>query len=293
VSPVEHGSMDNAAMKRQLVISSDDLGMTCSVNRGIESAMRQRLLTSTNFMVPCPWFEHAAQRFRDAPIDLGIHLTLTCEWDHYRWRPLSRGTTLVDRRGYLYPTIAELMAHASEEDIRNECRQQIAFALDMGLPIVYADLHMCLPALAPDESGGPVRLWSADYELTLMRIVDAVAREFGLAYPYALAGERLVHFASHLSITGEERSVVERYLRALEPGVHHLSCHVAVPSDEQDSLADPASEVLHAWALPYRVADLECIGASWFRELLDGCGIELVGMPFVARAQPRGEVAWK
>lgn len=280
-------------MKRQLVISSDDLGMTYSVNRGIESAARQGRLTSTNFMVPCPWFEHAARRFRDAPIDLGIHLTLTCEWTHYRWRPLSRGTTLVDRRGYLYPTTAELMAHASEEDIRNECRQQIVFALDMGLPIVYADLHMCTPTLEPEEPGGPLQLWNPDHQLALMRIVDEVARELGLAYPYALNGERFLHFDSFMSISGQDRSVVEQYLRSLEPGLHHLSCHCAVPSDEQGSLVDPASEALYGWALPYRVADLECISSSWFRELLDDCGIELVRMPFVARAQPRGESAWK
>jgi hypothetical protein len=208
--------MGSPSMQRELVISSDALGMTCSVNRGIEAAARKGLLTSTHFMVPGTWFEHAVCRFRDAPVDLGVHLTLTCEWDNYRWRPLSHGKTLVDRSGYLYPTIAELMAHASAEEIRSECRQQLSLALDSGLLIVYADLHMCFPTLERDESCGPPRLLNDDHELSLYR-----------------------------------------------------------------------------WAQPYRTADLECIGSTWFRELLERCEIELVGMPFCAmRSRPRRESAW-
>ena len=266
-------------MKRALVISSDDLGMTLSINRGIEMAYRQKALTSANFMVPGPWFEHAAKALRHAEIDLGVHLTLTCDWDPYKWRPLSHGRSLLNKTGYLYSSIQELMENASAEDIRAECRLQIATALSRGLPIVYADLHMCIPTIEKDLLSGEMRVLNPDYELALMRIVDGVAQEFGLPYPYALHEERLRYFKSALSISGKSRPAVESYLTALEAGVHHLSCHCSIATEEQNNLAESESD-RHPWAATYRVTDLERITAVWFKELLQAHQIELVRMPF-------------
>ena len=266
-------------MKRELVISSDDLGMTLSINRGIQIAYNHGALTSANLMVPCPWFEHAAAEFRLAEIDLGVHLTLTCEWDHYKWRPLSRGRSLLDSSGHQYSSIQKLMENATAEDIRAECRLQIETALSRGLPIVYADLHMCIPTIAADPVSGAMRVQNPDHELALMRIVDGIAQEFGLAYPYALQEEGLRHFKSALSISGKSRSAVESYLKSLEAGVHHLSCHCAVKTEEQRSLTASSSDI-YPWAAAYRVADLESITAVWFKDLLQARQIELVRMPF-------------
>jgi hypothetical protein len=266
-------------VKRELVISSDDLGMTFGINRGIEAACRARALTSTNFMVPCPWFEHAVTHFRHAEIDLGVHLTLTCEWDHFKWRPLSHGGSLLDSSGYLHTCIEDLMQSATPRDIEAECRQQIATALRRDLRIVYADLHMCIPVLEQDPVSGQPRVANPDHELALMRIVDTVAQEFGLSYPYALHEGRLRHFRSALSISGKSRSRVAAYLQSLEPGVHHLSCHCSLSSEEQGSLTGPGSDA-HPWALAYRAADLDCITSTWFKDLLREQEIELVRMPF-------------
>ncbi len=267
-------------MKTELVITSDDLGMTLSVNRGIDRARALGALTSTNFMVPCPWFEHSARLFRDAEIDLGVHLTLTCEWSSYKWRPLTRAPSLLAADGCMYRTVRELMHGARAEDIRAECREQIAMALRRNLRISYVDVHMCIPTIREQGSGGAL-LANADFELALMNIVNGIAREFGLAYPYALQGDRLEHFRSALSISGKSRDHVEQYLRALEPGVHHLSCHCAVESDEQDHLSEPEAAE-YPWSLPYRSEDLRTITSSWFRDLLAAQGVSLVRMPFTA-----------
>ena len=37
-------------------------------------------------MVPCPWFPDFARYYKDHPhLDVGIHITLTAEWDYYKW----------------------------------------------------------------------------------------------------------------------------------------------------------------------------------------------------------------
>src|SRR5688572_24307126 len=107
-------------MTRRLVISSDDLGMSESVNRGIRKACDRGVLTSTNLMVPCPWFEHGAQLLRGADVDLGVHLTLTAEWDFYKWRPLTNGPGLRNADGYCHQSIAALMARATPAEIGAE-----------------------------------------------------------------------------------------------------------------------------------------------------------------------------
>lgn len=268
-------------MKTELVITSDDLGMSLSVNRGIEKARDLRALTSTNVMVPCPWFEHAAGRFGGADIDLGVHLTLTCEWTHYKWRPLTYAPSLLDANGCMHRTVRDLMERADPDEIRNECRAQIETALRRGLPISYVDVHMCLPRVEQTANGS--RIANLDHELPLLGMVDEIAREFALPYPYAITGDQLQYFRSTLSISGKGRDVVAQYLSSLEPGIHHLSCHCAVGSDEQASLSDPGSPE-YPWSLAYRAEDLECITSAWFRELLATHEVSLVRMPFTVPA---------
>jgi hypothetical protein len=57
-------------------------------------------------MVPCPWFPQVAAYCREHPsVDLGVHLTLTSEWDSYRWGPISTrdpASGLIDDEGYFF-----------------------------------------------------------------------------------------------------------------------------------------------------------------------------------------------
>jgi hypothetical protein len=266
---------------RRLVITSDDLGMTLAVNRGIEAALAQRALTGTNVMVPCPWFEDAARRFAHSPADLGVHFTLTCEWSNYTWRPLTAARSLLDADGRMYRTIEALMANAQAEDIRAECRAQLALARRRGLPVNYVDVHMCIPSIDA-ETGLAV---NAGHELALMRIVEGVGRESGLEYPYALDAGRLKHFGSALSISGKGRETLERYIGALGPGIHHLSCHCALDSGEQNELSARDSPE-YPWSLPYRLEDQATVTSAWFARLLHRHEIELASMPWSARTVP-------
>ena len=77
-------------------------------------------------MAPCPWFLEAADLARQHPeLDLGIHLTLTSEWQYYRWRPVStvEGTSgLLDEEGYFWRGIPQVRSHldvkAAEAELR-------------------------------------------------------------------------------------------------------------------------------------------------------------------------------
>ena len=85
----------------ELVVQGDDFGMCHAVNTGVAEAFTNGILSQASTMVACPWFDEAAALAAEHDIPLGVHLTLTCEWDYLRWPPLTGGPSLAgpDRHG--------------------------------------------------------------------------------------------------------------------------------------------------------------------------------------------------
>src|SRR5207253_1805655 len=77
-----------------VIINCDDLGMSNAVNAGVYDALRCGLATSASLMVPCPSARYAAACYPGE--DVGVHLTLNAEWDHYRWGPITAAASLTD-----------------------------------------------------------------------------------------------------------------------------------------------------------------------------------------------------
>jgi hypothetical protein len=90
----------------RLIIRGDDMGFSHAGNTGIIECFRNGIETSIEVLVPSPWFPEAVQLLKENPtVDVGIHLTLTSEWDNVKWRPLTDCPSLKDPDGYFYPMI--------------------------------------------------------------------------------------------------------------------------------------------------------------------------------------------
>ena len=131
---------------RVVVVHADDIGMCHATLPAIDELMAFGLVTSASAMVPCPWFLEAASWHRRNPqFDLGIHLTLTSEWQHYRWGPLScrdEGSGLLDDQGYFHGTTADVRRQAKSEAVRIEMRRQIDLGVRSGINPSHVDNHM-------------------------------------------------------------------------------------------------------------------------------------------------------
>jgi hypothetical protein len=128
---------------RVLILHVDDAGMSLESNKGAVAALTRGAATSVSVMMPCPWVPAFVKWLKTHPdIDAGLHLTLTSEWNDYRWRPLSSQPGLADSTGNLWPTVAQVAQHASPDEIAAEMKAQLDRARAMGFQPTHLDTHM-------------------------------------------------------------------------------------------------------------------------------------------------------
>ncbi|MGA7871677.1 MAG: polysaccharide deacetylase family protein [Candidatus Binatus sp.] len=267
-----------AADARVLILNADDFGMCHDQNEGVITGLKAGVFTSSTILVTCPWFEEAAEFARNNPgADLGVHLTLTAEWDSYKWGPVSARhavPTLVDERGYLWQTVAQVYEHARLAEAEAELRAQIEKALAAGIDVTHLDSHMGtlqlradyheIYARLADEYRVPIRLasrsWMRTEEMGMGAILDQLDTA-GVVTP------------DHLVFNGPE-SVAEtesywsNLIRTLKPGVTEILCHPAFARDELKSCARDAFQ---------READFRYFTSDEARKLLGDEGVELAG----------------
>lgn len=141
--------------KRVALIHADDVAMCHGATVAFVELSRRGAVTCGSVMVPCPGFsEMAAIAANDPSLDVGVHLTLTSEWDTYRWGPVSttqKSSGLIDGEGCFWRKLPLLAAHCVPEAAEIEMRAQIERALASGIDITHIDTHMgaaLLPQLA-------------------------------------------------------------------------------------------------------------------------------------------------
>ena len=89
-----------------LIIRGDDIGSSHAANIACIRSYKEGIMKTVELMVPCGWFPEAVKMLNENPgLDVGVHVTLTSEWENIKWRPLTHAPSLTDEDGYFYPTI--------------------------------------------------------------------------------------------------------------------------------------------------------------------------------------------
>src|SRR5712675_1561969 len=263
-------------VERALILHVDDLAMCHGANRAYLELAAAGLVTCGSVMVPCPSFREIAEAAADPKLDLGVHLTLTSEWPHYRWRPLSttsRASGLIDDDGYFWRDVASLRAHLVPEAAEAELRAQIEHATTAGLKPTHIDAHMAA-AMLPELIDLHVRL-AFDYGLVpvLPRVIRwAPEREsYGAAVARLdAAGLPVIdHFRGTLPV--EADAVEARYretIEGLQPGITHFALHATTPGE---------IETISPQHAGWRTREYALFGAGAINEWLAANGITAVG----------------
>jgi predicted glycoside hydrolase/deacetylase ChbG (UPF0249 family) len=145
------GYPENAKL---LIIHADDAGLSHSENQATIKALQNGSVNSYSIMVPCPWFYEMAEFAKNNPdFDCGIHLTLTCEWENYKFGPvlpISEVSSLADQNGYFYKTRKDFKDNAKLSEIKKEFIAQIEKALQFGIQPTHLDSHMWSVGVTPE-----------------------------------------------------------------------------------------------------------------------------------------------
>jgi predicted glycoside hydrolase/deacetylase ChbG (UPF0249 family) len=257
-------------MSKQLLVTADDFGMCHSVNAGILRAISQGIVRSTNFMVPCPWFGHALHLAKQHHLMVGVHLCITCDWDRYRWGPITRAESLRDEHGYFLPSHDAVAKQAKESEIHDEMLAQILRVKSMGYEPTHLDTHMM---------GSP---FHNDYYDMVKSIVRKLGDKLGLIYTYETENGKLRHFDAELEISSRSREQIFDKLRSWQtPGLYHFIGHAAEATAELDEMASP-EHPSKAWTLPIRQQDTAFFVDPEVRKSIASLGFELVTVREVA-----------
>lgn len=237
----------------------DDFGMCHAVDEGIAAAFRDGIVTTSTAMAPCPWFGEAAEIASDLRIPLGVHQTLTCEWDYFRWRPVTSGPSLTRADRTFFPTVELAQQHVQLDDAVAELLAQVGLFRAAGLSPDFLDCHM-----------GP----------TLPAAYAEVSAQTGV--PFLYSDEIRSRLASYSELSPRDASGKKAwltgYLRDLRPGAHLLVSHPGVAGSELESLTGPDSEP-YRWAAEYRLSDLHVLTDPDIAALIEQLGIRLCSLP--------------
>lgn len=259
-----------------LIIHADDLGVSHSENAATIAAFDKGMVNSGSIMVPCPWFpEIAAYSKANPTVDLGLHLTLTAEWQDYKWGPVSPDAAvpnLVNEKGFLYDNCADVVRNVSAETIEKELIAQVERALAFGVNVSHLDSHMgCL--------------FNPKYFETYLK----VGRKYGLPVLIPASGLRqFPDMASKILPTDividnifmmnppdAEKGVAAYYakmLRDIPTGVSEMIIHVAYDDAEMQAITINHPDFGAAW----RQQDFDYFTSEECRKILTEEGIQLV-----------------
>ncbi len=163
---------------KKIVITSDDFGLSSGVNRAVEQAWRQGILTCASIMPGGGAFDEAVEIAKRNPgLQVGLHLTLV---QGQAVLPPDRIPELVDKQGsFTDNPVAAGMRYFFDRglytQLKREIGAQIVKVVDAGIPLTHVDGHL-----------------NIHMHPTVFRILSELMQAHGIT-SFRLSRERLSH----------------------------------------------------------------------------------------------------
>jgi hypothetical protein len=270
---------------RLVIIHTDDIGMCQASIQAYAQLCDFGLVSSGAVMVPSSWFPSAASYCRsNSKADMGVHLTLTSEWQTYRWSPISTAdlkSGMIDEEGYFYQTSEQAQAHGDPQAVQRELQAQLERALAAGIQVTHLDTHM-LTVAHPKfimsyvqlaiQSKLPFLFPRLDQTGFIDLGLDQELAAFASNYVNILEeqGIPLVDHASGLNLDRplDRLNYAKQVLGALPSGITHFVIHPSANTPELVAITPD-------WQS--RVADFSTFMDETLRQYISSQGIHIIG----------------
>jgi predicted glycoside hydrolase/deacetylase ChbG (UPF0249 family) len=259
-------TLQPAPTEIRLIVKADDMGAGHGINIATIDAYKRGIVTTTNVIVPGPWFPEAARLLAENPgLDAGVHLALTSEWDNIKWRPLTNAPSLVDSDGYLFPLVQPRPGYPPKssikenawklDEIERELRAQLEMAKRHIPRVTYTWYHMGFTSVAPEVAD----------------LASRLTKEYGLLVP-SDTGMRFIGRVYESKDTGAVKAdKLAARLETLGPGLWLHIDHAATDDPEMRAFGHTGYE----WVAADRSANVEAWTSPKVREVVERRGIKL------------------
>jgi predicted glycoside hydrolase/deacetylase ChbG (UPF0249 family) len=254
------------ASEIRLIVKGDDMAAAHGINVATIEAYKRGVLTTTNVIVPGPWFPEAARLLRENPgLDAGVHLALTSEWANVKWRPLTQVPSLVDPDGYFFPMVEPRPGFPPKTSIReaawklDEVERELRAQLDLAkrhIPqLTYTWYHMVFTSVAPE----------------VRELAARLTKEYGLIEPMGLGIQSVGRVYESKDSGGVKADKLAARLETLGPGLWLHIDHASTNDPEMQAVGHLGYE----WVAADRSANFEAWTSPKVREVITRRGIKL------------------
>jgi len=158
-----------------LIRHADDAGMFPTGNDAIQRGLLNGEIDSASAMAPVHFFDEMAEWSRNNPSqDVGLHLTLTSEWDHYKWGPSAippeSVKRILDRHLLLKKEMPLLWLLKAPTTVGREIQAQINSVLQAMNP---GKSHCIPPGTGPPGWEPPATTWKIPADCLAPTHVDS------------------------------------------------------------------------------------------------------------------------
>jgi predicted glycoside hydrolase/deacetylase ChbG (UPF0249 family) len=256
-----------------LIVHADDLGVAHSEDNASFNALEKGSVSSASIMVPCPWFsEVAAYAAAHPKADLGLHLTLTAEWNYFKWGPVvdkQNVPGLVNKNGYFFSSVDSVIKSSNATEVEKEIRAQIEKARQAGIDITHLDSHMGTLYSNKDYLQVLLKL-GKEYKVPVMLNQQVLMMSGSAASDNVMLNN--IYMETPQDRAKGTDAFYTNILNSLQPGVNLIIIHAANDDSEMQAVTADHPDYGAAW----RQADVNFFTSETCKKLLKQNGIQLI-----------------
>jgi predicted glycoside hydrolase/deacetylase ChbG (UPF0249 family) len=250
-----------------LILHADDLGFAHSADAASFDALDKGAVSSASIMIPTPWVTEVAAYAKAHPnADLGLHLTLTSEWETYRWgsvAPRDKVSSLLDSDGTFPNEDSIVTARAKPEEIERELRAQIERALALGIHPTHVDSHMGALFNTPGLIASYIKV-AHEYHLPFLALKTGPFGGPGMSVTAPDIPLDAVIVASEEVPRDKWKEFYLNAIANLKPGITEIIVHLGHDDSELQAVTVNHEPYGSAW----RQRDYEVVNSAEFKKAL-------------------------
>ena len=269
-----------------LILHADDIGVAHSEDSASFDALDKGAVNSGSIMMPTPWVTEVAEYAKKHPnADLGLHLTVTAEWNTYRWgglAPHDKTASLHDPDGTLPRETGTVAKRAKQDEVELELRAQIDRAYAIGIKPTHVDSHMAALYETPELFATYAKV-ARSYKLPFLHFIGQAEK----ANVAQLLPTDIVADAVYMRLQNASPEHWKDYyldvLRNMKPGLNVILVHLGYDDSELRAVTTGYTD----WEAKWRQKDYDLVNSAEFKQALKDNGVTLVTWREVGKAMYR------